>query len=95
MKLGGVWKVDKADHHTLADLGDVMLEFHGDGRLTYATIDDDRAKVINLTYKIDGNTIITDQPSAPRPERTTFQLSHDGVLTLAFGGIPYQFRRAE
>ncbi len=93
MKLVGSWVVDEADQRARADLGDVLLEFDEHGGLTYVIRSHDKNQIILMTYEIDGNTIITDQPSAPQVRRTVFSLSDDGLLTLAFGGEPYRFRR--
>jgi hypothetical protein len=93
MNLVGSWRVHESDDHALADLGDVLLEFHEDGALTYLIRGADKDQVILLRYRIEGDTIVTDQPSAPQVERTAFSLSEDGVLMLAFGGVPYRFKR--
>ena len=86
------WVLDGADARARADLGDVLLEFDEDGNLIYGVETD---QIIKLRYQIDGDTIITDQPSAPQTERTAFSLSDDRELTLAFGGVPYRFYRWE
>ena len=93
MSLLGTWVVDSSDHRTVAELGDVLLDFREGGQLVYTVRGPSKDEIINLSYKIEGSTITTDQPSSPRPEQTTFSLSPDGVLTLEFGGIPYRFRR--
>lgn len=93
MNLTGTWVVDKMDKQATTELGDVLLEFGDDRSLIYTIRGKDKNQIINLRYQIDGATIITNQPSAPRVERTDFSLSDDGVLTLAFGGTPYRFRR--
>jgi hypothetical protein len=90
-----MWVVDRADARALAELGDVLLEFHGDGRLTYTIRCDNKNQIILMRYKVEGDTVVTDQPSAPREERTAYSLSPDGILTLEFGGTPYRFRRPE
>lgn len=93
MSILGVWIVDKADARAIAELGDVLLQFHEDGRLTYTIRRDRASQIINMIYMICHDTIITNQPSAPREERTSYVLSPDGSLTLDFGGIRYRFRR--
>jgi hypothetical protein len=94
MRLVGTWVVDDTDRHTLADLGNVELEFGEDGALTYTIHAEGKRQIIKLLYRIDGATIVTDQPSAPRMERTAFSLSEDGILILAFGGTPYRLKWA-
>lgn len=94
MTLIGTWVVDEADRHALAELGHVVLEFDEYGGLTYIIRADGKQQIILMRYEVDGDTIVTDQPSAPRVERTSFSLSDDGKLVLAFGGEPFTFRRA-
>jgi hypothetical protein len=93
VNLVGTWIVDNADARALTDLGDVLLEFEENGTLTYVVRGLDSDQIIKLRYQVDGNTIITDQPSVPQVERTVFSFSGDRALTLAFGGVPYRFRR--
>jgi len=85
--------VDETDARALAELGDVLMEFGEGGGLAYTIRTKDRQQIMLLRYWIEGSTIVTDQPSAPKIERTVFSLSDDGVLTLNFGGTPYRFTR--
>jgi len=94
MNLVGTWVLGEEDAHARADLGDVLLEFDEDGNLLYVVRGEETDQMIKLRYEVDGDTIITDQPSAPQTERTAFSLE-DRVLTLAFGGVPYRFHRWE
>jgi hypothetical protein len=94
MNLLGAWVVDDTDAQAMASLGDVLLEFDESGGLRYTIREHDRRQIINLRYRIEGSTILTDQPSAPKVERTQFSLADNGTLTLAFGGVPYRFVRA-
>jgi hypothetical protein len=93
MNLVGAWVMDETDTRALADLGDVLLEFGKGGWLIYTIRGQDKDQIIKLRYRIEGSTIVTDQPSAPQVERTAFSLSDDGLLTLAFSGTPYRFKR--
>jgi hypothetical protein len=94
MSLVGAWVVDETDAQALTDLGNVLLEFGESNGLLYTIRGQDKDQIIKLWYQIEGSTIVTDQPSAPRIERTQFSVGDDGVLTLAFGGVPYRFVRA-
>ena len=94
MSLLGAWLVDETDKLALTRLGNVLLEFDGSGALRYSIREQDKTQIINLRYRVEGSTIVTDQPSAPRVERTQFSIAEDGVLTLAFDGVPYRFVRA-
>ncbi|MEY9122941.1 hypothetical protein [Bradyrhizobium yuanmingense] len=94
MTLVGAWLVDETDELALARLGNVLLEFDESGGLRYTIREHDKRQIINLRYRVEGSTIVTDQPSAPQVERTQFSFAEDGVLTLALGGIPHRFVRA-
>jgi hypothetical protein len=95
MKLTGKWVMDQTDHHALMLFGDIALEFDEDGGLTYIIRRDGKQQIIFLRYYVDGHTLITDQPSHPRFERTTFSISDDGLLVLAFDGESLRFRLQE
>lgn len=93
MNLIGTWVLAEADDSARADLGDVLLRFDEDGNLIYVVRGEETDQIIKLRYRINGDTIITDQPSAPQTECTAFSLSKDRELTLAFRGVPYCFYR--
>lgn len=82
----GTWKSDPNDSTGASAYGDVTLKFGADGTLLYIIREPDRDQIMRLTYHIEPGFIVTDQPSEPRPERTEYQLSEDGILVLAFGG---------
>jgi hypothetical protein len=91
--LVGMWSLDPSDTEALAQLGDVVLEFRPDGWLTYTVRGRDSDQLIKLRYSIQGSTIVTDQESAPRMERTRFEVSDEGVLSLDLDGVPCRFLR--
>lgn len=93
MDLVGAWVVDETDTQALERWGNVVLEFDHSGGLIYTVRGDDKDEIIILRYQVEGSTLITDQPSAPHVERTQFSFTSDGVLTLAFGGVPSRFVR--
>lgn len=93
MSLVGAWVLDEADARALSDLGDVLLEFGEGGGLLYTIRGQEKDQIIMLRYRVEASTILTNQPSEPRVERTQFSLADD-ILTLAFGGVPYRFVRA-
>ncbi len=70
-------------------------DFREDGTLYYSVLAGTRWQIMKLTYRVGGDTIITNQPSAPREERTRFALAQDGTLTLESGGVQGLFRRGE
>jgi hypothetical protein len=93
MNLVGAWVVDETDALALERWGNVVLEFDESGGLSYTIRGDDKDEIIILRYQVEGSALITDQPSAPKVERTQFSFTPDGVLVLAFGGVPSRFVR--
>jgi hypothetical protein len=69
-------------------------DFRADGRLLYSVLSGERWQIMKLTYRVEGDVLITNQQSAPREERTRFYFESDGTLVLAFGGQRSWFRRA-
>jgi hypothetical protein len=93
VSLTGNWVVDSDDKHAMAELGNVLLEFDGNGNLNYVIRENGKDQIMLMTYEVDGCILVTDQPSSPRTERTAFSISTDGILTLRFGGEPFHFKR--
>jgi hypothetical protein len=69
------------------------VDFRPDGRLFYSVLSGDRWQIMKLTYQVEGEMLVTDQPSSPRKEKTRFALEEDGRLMLEFGGQRSWFRR--
>ena len=82
-ELWGRWETDPDDATSLREYGRTFLEIRRDGTLDYSIHLPDKVSTIKLEYRIDGDTLITDQPSAPKEERTRFWLT-DGKLVLLF-----------
>ena len=85
-KLVGRWKTDSRDKKTIEDFGNVTLEFLDDGQLTYIIHEKGKDQKMFLTYRIQGDTLITNQPSKPKEEETKFKFTSDAELSLYFGG---------
>lgn len=77
----GEWILCK-DDPDYGKAGTVSVEFHANGRLNYKIEEEAKMSVVCLTYFIDGNEIVTDQPSSPKEERTRFVIDSDGILIL-------------
>jgi len=88
----GDWVLIKDDPH-IGKADCVSMVFHPNGRLDYKIEDNEKIRVISLSYFIEGDKIITDQPSSPRQERTRFDIDSDGVLTLENRGKKSFFKR--
>lgn len=95
MSFLGAWVVDPSDKRALEEFGDVLMEFQDGGILRYTIRHESKHQIILMRYKVEGDTIISNQPSAPQEERTKYSLSPDGILTLEFEGTPYHFRRCD
>ncbi len=91
--LVGRWVIDPSDSHAIEAFGQVSLDFREDGSLTYSTLQEGRIQTMFLTYRVVGDELLTDQPSAPRDEQTQFSITQDGRLVLTFGGVQSMFRR--
>jgi hypothetical protein len=92
-RLFGLWETDFGDASTIEQYGRVRLHFFESGDLTYTIRSGTVDQVIRLRYSIEGNTIITQQPSAPREERTQYTIESDGRLALRHDGIVSWYRR--
>ena len=87
----GVWKIDTSDAVSVEALGDVTIEFDEAGNLNYLIKSEGKVEAILMTYRVDGATIVSDQPSHPNPQRTEYALTSDGALILSFDGEPCRF----
>jgi hypothetical protein len=88
-ELIGCWHLERDDGQT----PQTEIQFCSDGRLLYSTLEGDRWQIIRLTWRVEGDMIISDQPSAPREERTFYELSPDGTLTLTNDGKQTRYRK--
>jgi hypothetical protein len=70
------------------------MEFSADGNLTHMLHAENENRVMLLTYRVDDGTIISNQPSNPREERTQFEITPDGKLVLVNNGIRTRYIKA-
>lgn len=92
-QLIGVWELDSADASLELAPGSLMM-FLSSGELRYAApAADGSLQVALLTYRLEGTTLVTSQPSAPREERTGFHLRSPDRLELEYAGGRALFRR--
>lgn len=82
----GTWRTDPEDRSSVERFGSVFLRFGEGGSLEYAIESEDKYQVIVLRYQVDGSELVTDQPSAPREERTCFRFASDDRLLLERDG---------
>jgi len=86
-KLLGVWKSDPEDVSGYNAFGVFQMEFKSNGELIYVLYEKAKTMKFLLTYEIDGNFIISDQPSAPAKIRTEYNFLPDGKLELTIDGV--------
>lgn len=84
----GTWVSDPKDTESIRLFGNVRLHFTTDGRLIYSLLEEEKVQKALLTYRIENNVLITDQPSHPREDRVNFRITEDHKLEweLSEGG---------
>jgi len=82
----GEWNSDLSDENTKNSIGNVSMIFSDDGKLVYKIKEGNKLQIINLVYSIDGNLLITDQPSRTQIEKTEYTLPDENTLILQFEG---------
>jgi hypothetical protein len=71
------------------------MEFLDDGSLTYTIHGRETNEVMLLTFRTaDGDTIVSNQESSPREERSPYTFTADGKLMLLYGSTLFTHRRA-
>ena len=73
----------------------VEMKLEPSGRMIYAILEKGRWKLMILSYRVEGNLIISNQPSAPREKRTEFSFSEPDTLNLEQPGNVSSFRRIQ
>jgi len=92
-RLLGTWRLVKSDG--AIDTGNgVTMTFTRDGKLVYVIHQDRSDQIMNLLFSVDGDCLVTNQPSSPQPESTRFSFDDEGQLVLDYGGTKAWFVRA-
>jgi hypothetical protein len=84
--LMGAWVSDPEDQEGVQEFGHATLEFEEDGQLTYTVHAEGKDQKMFLVFRVEGDTLVTNQPSSPREEQTAYSFDPGGRLTLWFGG---------
>jgi transcriptional/translational regulatory protein YebC/TACO1 len=88
-----MWQLVKTEGSL--ETGDgVTMTFTSDGKLVYVIHQRQSDQIMNLVFSVDGDYIVTNQPSSPRPESTKFWFDDEGQLVLDYGGSKAWFARA-
>ena len=90
----GCWELVKADAPD-TELGS-EIDFKSDGRMQYSTPTPETWQIFKLTWWVEGTSIVTDQPSAPRVERSEFWFEdHDTLVLKRLESGRSWFRRSQ
>jgi hypothetical protein len=88
----GRWRLMRADS-VLDFAPDVQMEFQRGGRLLYGFAVGDRREIITLIYRVEGDTLHTDNPLTTHEMSTHFVIGAGGVLIFDFAGAHAWFVR--
>ena len=92
----GKWKLDPSDLKSLEEYGETMLEFKPGGVLAFTwLVDNGRRQIAFLTYRLDGQWLITDQPSSPREDRVIVEMASENALMLDRDGFRSFYVRSD
>lgn len=93
-KLIGKWRlIDTQGHVDVGDEG-VTMEFFADGNCDYTIHSADKDQIMKLTYRIEGDCIVSNQPSHPKEETTRFSFDDEERLILEFEEATSRFEKA-
>ena len=91
----GDWDLIQCDDPSMRGENGTSASFDRDGNLIYTFHQKDKDQIIVLTYRVEDNFLVTNQPSHPREERTQFTIDHLGRLVLSYDGSEGIFRRKD
>jgi hypothetical protein len=91
-RLVGRWRSDPAHYDTQINFGDTTMDFRENGELIYIIKTAEREQTVNLLYSIQGDQLITDQPSHPDRQSTLFNIEEDTLL-LTYDGFTARYIR--
>ena len=79
----GKWQLIKCEGDV--DVGEgVTMTFTDDSKLVYVIHQKDSAQIMNLVFRVDGDHLVTNQPSQPQEETTRFSFDDAGNLILDY-----------
>ncbi len=81
----GTWRLMRADS-ALDFAPGVRMEFKPDGELRYHVDAGGSDQVIQLRYRVEGDTLFTDNPTAPHSMSVRISHGAGDVLKLDFAG---------
>jgi|SRR5687768_2621167 hypothetical protein len=90
--LFGRWRLLRADP-SLDFAPGVRMDFRDGGHLLYTIVVEGHEHVISLIYRVTGDMLQTDNPSAPHRTSTRFFLGEADMLIFDFAGARASFVR--
>ena len=91
-RLLGRWRLVRADS-SLSFAPGARMEFRNGGRLLYEFDAGGRRHSVRLLYRVDGEMLRTDNPTAQHETSTTFRFGAGEVLVFDFAGACAWFVR--
>jgi hypothetical protein len=70
----------------------IHMDFREDGSVLYEIYGDNHRQTILLTYRIEGDVLVTDQPTHPQEVRTAFRFK-GSKLVLTLDGVETTYER--
>lgn len=92
-QLIGTWTSDPLDIESQEAFGNSTLEFREDGQLVYTIHGEAKDQIILLTYRVENNILVTNQPSFPREEKTAISFGDEGELILVYADQTTVYRK--
>jgi hypothetical protein len=88
----GCWQL--AGSPAAIDFGErAEMQLEASGRMTYGIFEKGRWQIVLLTFRVDGDCIVSNQASAPAEERTRFSFLAPDMLQLEHAGSLSTFKR--
>ena len=91
-RLLGRWRLFRSDSG-LDFAPNVRMEFLHGGRLRYEFDAGETSQSLMLIYRVEGDTLFTDNPAAPHATEARFWFGEGDVLVFDFGGAIAWFIR--
>jgi len=94
-QLLGTWIIEPGDLVSVNQMGQVSMTFQPDHILKYIVQDRGTIVISHLTYWIDQDKIVTNQPPSVEYEYTTYVIEHNQQLILTKDKIRSRFIKNE
>src|SRR5687767_12067007 len=89
----GRWRLAVDDLAARRRFGEHALELTAHGDLVQSTVTPGGLTRVLLTWRLEGDVLVTDQPSAPKVERLRLSLLPGGQLMVGEGNLASRYMR--